>query len=207
MCPFDLAYWRSNPDRQGSYLNLFLNQCNKILTYDQSPARAHERHKMLCHMRLSWNLVCDTVIISHCMLQSKWHAQKRICQNPYFCCSLRMKSPGSFLQTTDPETPVQLAALYSYFSGLPMEVVHGMSFPTHVVMELTPVLGGSWIEVRMCGSCRLFASLLRYRLYFFSPFLSVRSRWVSMTLYLVSCLLRVTCTTDEYVCLVMIDFQ
>jgi len=41
-----------------------------------------------------------------------------------------------------------LTALYSYFSGQSIQQCHATPFPTHHVVELIPVLGGSWIERR-----------------------------------------------------------
>ena len=47
-----------------------------------------------------------------------------------------------------------LRALYSYFSGVPIEHSLDSDFPLHTVVELTPVIGGSWIEQRfqLCPS-------------------------------------------------------
>ena len=41
-----------------------------------------------------------------------------------------------------------LKALYSYFSGVALKDCMDEEFPLHTVIELTPVIGGSWIEQR-----------------------------------------------------------
>mmetsp|Transcript_37085 Transcript_37085/g.87280 ORF Transcript_37085/g.87280 Transcript_37085/m.87280 type:complete len:611 (-) Transcript_37085:84-1916(-) len=41
-----------------------------------------------------------------------------------------------------------MKALYSYFAGMKFEDCHNQDFPQHTIVELVPVMGGSWIEQR-----------------------------------------------------------